>query len=621
MKYMKENKEIKDKKDFKKKDWEENAYETTIITQNNNDNETGRNEMKLRIEVKGSLLSIKCYYYCGYFLKTFANSFSLLDLFKISLFFDQFRDVYEVFRELRYRKSDLKEYISSNEETSDKIRLIIPLYGVNYESIGFDLLEVKKSENEILNEYKNVVNIYEKKLKILNFDSRILLSKDMEKEAIKFWISPTKLLKANLLYSFHDINYRRERDNRYNYEFNRTVREFHTICDNHSKILIICKSRNEIFGGYTPLFFRSNDTYGCDNESFLFSINRLKKYSKDSFNNSKSIWRYEDYGPSFHYDLHFSKNKMNVVKFDKTNYLTPSRWVRGDECFRNDDGILLESLEIFQIEEINARNFENRSMGYFLKNKDNNNKIFNDNKDNNIISNSIKIENSNENFIITNTNDRDKNKLKENKNTPLNNMKKRIKNINKDKDIINISKEKSVKIENNKINDKEKKEINNNKKESSIINEKYEIKNKKIDILDIKGKDKEIKEDKDNKIDNKIDILDIKEKEIKGNKDINIDNNNEKLKEIKDENKFNHQQNQENQESKSIIIISNEKKIKPENKNILIGGSDGGDSDINNKNEVFIENDEKNNSNDLSISEKSDDSVNEVNENCSDREE
>ena len=620
MKYMKENKEIKDKKYFKKKDWEENAYETTIITQNNNDNETGRNEMKLRIEVKDSLLSIKCYYYCGYFLKTFANSFSLLDLFKISLFFDQFRDVYEVFRELKYRKGDLKEYISSNEETSDKIRLIIPLYSVNYESIGFDLFEVKKSENEILNEYKNVVNFYEKKLKILNFDSRILLSKDMEKEAIKFWISPTKLLKANLLYSFHDINYRRERDNRYNYEFNRTVREFHTICDNHSKILIICKSRNEIFGGYTPLFFRSDDSYGYDNESFLFSINRLKKYSKDSFNNSKSIWRYEDYGPSFHYDLHFSKNKMNVVKFDKTNYLTPSRWVRGDECFRNDDGILLESLEIFQIEEINARNFENRSMRYFLKNIDNN-KIFNDNKDNNIISNSIKIENSNENFIITNTNDRDKNKLKENKNTPLNNMKKRIKNINKDKDIINISKEKSVKIENNKINDKEKKEINNNKKESSIINEKYEIKNKKIDILDIKGKDKEIKEDKDNKIDNKIDILDIKEKEIKGNKDINIDNNNEKLKEIKDENKFNHQQNQENQESKSIIIISNEKKIKPENKNILIGGSDGGDSDINNKNEVFIENDEKNNSNDLSISEKSDDSVNEVNEDCSDREE
>lgn len=310
---MKENKEIKDKKDLKKKDWEENAYETTIITQNNNDNETGRNEMKLRIEVKGSLLSIKCYYYCGYFLKTFANSFSLLDLLKISLFFDQFRDVYEVFRELKYRKGDLKEYISSNEETSDKIRLIIPLYGVNYESIGFDLFEVKKSENEILNEYKNVVNIYEKKLKILNFDSRILLSKDMEKEAIKFWISPTKLLKANLLYSFHDINYRRERDNRYNYEFNRTVREFHTICDNHSKILIICKSRNEIFGGYTPLFFRSDDSYGYDNESFLFSINRLKKYSKDSFDNSKSIWRYEDYGPSFHYDLYFRKNKMNEL--------------------------------------------------------------------------------------------------------------------------------------------------------------------------------------------------------------------------------------------------------------------------------------------------------------------
>ena len=415
------------------------------------------------------------------------------------------------------------------------------------------------------------------------------------------------------MYSFHDINYRRERNNRYNYEFNRTVREFHTICDNHSKILIICKSRNEIFGGYTPLSFSSDDSYGCDNDSFLFSLNQLKKYSKDSFNNSKSIWRYADYGPSFHYDLYFRKDKMNIVKFDKTNYLTPSRWVREDRCFSNDDGILLESLEIFQIEEINNRDFENSSMSYLFKDKGN--KIFNDNKDNNIISNRINEDNNTENFIISNTNNSYKSKLKEIKNTPLNNIKKKKKKTNNNKDkykskksSICISKEKNDKIEENKINDNEKKEI----KENSIINnEKNEIKNNKIVIS-------EIKEDKDNKYDNNIVVSDLKE--MKEDKDINIDNNNEKPKEIKDENKSNHQ---ENQESKITIINNKENNINSENNNILIDKSDNKDSDINNRKEKLIENDEENNSNDSSLSkrsEKSDDSDNDINEEDNDRE-
>lgn len=587
--------------DFYKKKGVKKFYETTIITHNNNDNETGRNEMKLQIEVKDLLLFIKCYYYSGYFSKTFTNSFSLLDLKKQSLFFLQFRDIHEVFREIKYRRNDLKEYINSNEETSDKIRLIIPLYGINYESVGFDLFEVKKSENDILNEYKNVVNIYEKKLKIVNFDSKLLVSKDLEKEVIKFWISPKKLLKANLLYSFHDIKYRRERDNHYYYEFNKTVREFHNICDNHSKILIICKSNNEIFGGYTPLCFRSDDSYGHDNESFLFSINRLKKYTKKSFDNSKSIWRYRDYGPSFHYDLYFRKNKMNIVKFDNTNYLTPSRWVRENDCFSSDDGILLESLEIFQIEEINTSDFKYRNINYSHKNKYDI-KTFYDNEDNNIISNSIQIDNNNENFIITNINNSDKNKLKDNENTPLNNMQKRNKNINNKsggcenkKNSINISNEKNDNIEDNKISDKEKKEINNNKKESSIVNdEKYEIENKKIDISD------------------------IKEKDIKYDKENNIGNNNEKFKEKKDENKINHKQNQENQESKITIIINNEKKIKPENNNIFTDKIDNKDSDINNRKKKFIENDESN-INDSSESEKYKDSDNEYSEDILDK--
>ena len=115
---------------------------------------------------------------------------------------------------------------------------------------------------------------------------------------------------------------------------------------------MICKSKNEIFGGYTPLSFSTANEYGCDNHSFLFSLTRLEKYPKDSFNRTKSIRKYENYGPFFHYDLCFRQNRMNIIKFDKTNYLTPPNWVERRNCFFNNDGILLESLEIFQINYI-----------------------------------------------------------------------------------------------------------------------------------------------------------------------------------------------------------------------------------------------------------------------------
>ena len=38
---------------------------------------------------------------------------------------------------------------------------------------------------------------------------------------------------------------------------------------------------------------------------------------------------------------------MNAVKFENKNFLTPSNWVDGSECYSNDSGILLDSLEIF----------------------------------------------------------------------------------------------------------------------------------------------------------------------------------------------------------------------------------------------------------------------------------
>ena len=159
------------------------------------------------------------------------------------------------------------------------------------------------------------MNIYEEELVIANFNSNILIGKDREKHAIKIWISPNHKIFAKLIYSFYEkfcLNNEKEKIS-FSNGHSETVERFHQVCD-YKKILILYRSKNEIFWAYTPLSFNSLDEYDYDNESFLFSLNRFQKYPKISFNKTKSIWCFKNYGPSFHYDLYFLENKMNVVE-------------------------------------------------------------------------------------------------------------------------------------------------------------------------------------------------------------------------------------------------------------------------------------------------------------------
>ena len=94
----------------------------------------------------------------------------------------------------------------------------------------------------------------------------------------------------------------------------------------------------------------SDNTYGYDNDSFIFSVNNLKKYSKYNLNNDKSIWRYADYGPCFSYDMNFKINTINQVKFECTNYCIPKNLVdKNNAIIGSDNWILLDSIEIYQI--------------------------------------------------------------------------------------------------------------------------------------------------------------------------------------------------------------------------------------------------------------------------------
>ena len=76
---------------------------------------------------------------------------------------------------------------------------------------------------------------------------------------------------------------------------------FHKLCDNKGPTLVLVKTKNnKIFGGFTPLNWKNEGRYICDNsnQTFIFSLNLMKKY--DMINKAKkAINCKNDYGPCF----------------------------------------------------------------------------------------------------------------------------------------------------------------------------------------------------------------------------------------------------------------------------------------------------------------------------------
>ena len=72
---------------------------------------------------------------------------------------------------------------------------------------------------------------------IANFNSKILIGKELEKQTIKFWISPNKRLTAKLLYSFNSIFYTNNKGEEipYNPGYLESVVYFHKMCDKKIK--------------------------------------------------------------------------------------------------------------------------------------------------------------------------------------------------------------------------------------------------------------------------------------------------------------------------------------------------------------------------------------------------
>ncbi|RGB43436.1 hypothetical protein C1646_680965, partial [Rhizophagus diaphanus] len=83
-----------------------------------------------------------------------------------------------------------------------------------------------------------------------------------------------------------------------------TSKTFHEICDNQSRTVTIIKVKGskEILGGYNPIEWKSDNSYGITSDSFIFSfknpdnIEYILGRVKDE---QHATYNHYDYGPSF----------------------------------------------------------------------------------------------------------------------------------------------------------------------------------------------------------------------------------------------------------------------------------------------------------------------------------
>ena len=117
---------------------------------------------------------------------------------------------------------------------------------------------------------------------------------------MKKWIKPSRKIRAELLYRLSE-----------NGESNST---FHELCDNKGSTLTLFHVNDgNIVGIYTPLSWDSNSNWKNDNDTFIFNLNKEKKYKK--IKSDSSTYCKNTYGPHAYGFGCESKNMKSIVHY------------------------------------------------------------------------------------------------------------------------------------------------------------------------------------------------------------------------------------------------------------------------------------------------------------------
>ena len=206
-----------------------------------------------------------------------------------------------------------------------------------YDLIEKQQLEINALKNEIqdLKDSKNKKTIEEEEEKSLLNNSLIINNDQTKDKAIREWINPYKKLGFKLIF-------RLTRDG-----FN--CSDFHRCCDNKGETLLLFKTdKNYKFGGYTPLNWVSPPSSGevnnpNDNATFLFSLNKMIKYTKIK-EKGNTLRAQKEFGP-----LLGDGTDLGINQDMRTGWSNNGTFLRNRELTDGGKDFNISEIEIFQV--------------------------------------------------------------------------------------------------------------------------------------------------------------------------------------------------------------------------------------------------------------------------------
>ena len=216
--------------------------------------------------------------------------------------------------------------IDENKSINEKLNKLI-----NENEIIKKSLAKIEEEKELKKRKKENIKNY-----IQNLESNIVNS-DKLNNLLKKWINPDYIISAKLLY-------RLSRDGS-------SYQSYQNKCLNRAPTLTLVHSVDgKKFGGYTTCSFDDSNKEKKDEFSFLFSLDKKKKYCKRN-NNYNSIYCRKGKGPDFYHNFELDQEDMSKCYCDAgtgNDYWYLDKRELADNY--NDSHVNLKEVEIYYID-------------------------------------------------------------------------------------------------------------------------------------------------------------------------------------------------------------------------------------------------------------------------------
>ena len=209
---------------------------------------------------------------------------------------DKIEDMREIIYEIKRENESLKKEISDIKFEYNELKKVSDIQNNEITKL--------KEQIAILLEYHNKLKEEEEKKLEIKIESSIIKDNKEYKKAIKKWINSNKNIKAELLY-------KKSRDGD-------QISKFHELCDNKGPTLTLFQTEDGNIGGiYTPLSWDNHTGWKNDLDTFMFNLNKSKKYKK--LKNNFSIYMTKDCSP-WSYAFGFSSTyQMNKIEHGGIN--------------------------------------------------------------------------------------------------------------------------------------------------------------------------------------------------------------------------------------------------------------------------------------------------------------